>query len=228
MDDLGSKQPRKVLVNGAEIIKARKAKGYERRFHLLDALKAHSPISYHTLNKYEHSPNPEGFAFVKKLQRLADFLEVDVERLIIRNRSLRTPPGPGPRRCVGTWKMLGEDILVPGHFDYPNGTMGFSATVVVRQEGDTIFAEGKDHDLDPVEFQGIVREDGNIVMGQYTVFNERKHVYGSIALQFLSCGNKLKGFVLGRETGQGSPFILNSVLFERVTDDSKVEEGSST
>lgn len=195
---------RTVLVNGQNLKAARNSKKIASRAEFHRRLKA-ANIEIHedTLSRYEHSPNPPHFAFLASLTQIAEFLGVPTNYLIIDERPIRD--------CSGVWDASGGDIAVPGHFEYRNEPKLLTARVVVRMEGVNVFGEGEDHDRDPLSFSGIAKENGNVIVGHYSIENPRMHVYGTLNLKFEGCGKRITGFYLGRETGQGTTFILGSL-----------------
>jgi len=205
----GEKSERGVLVEGAVLAEVRRTRGYRSRAALADAL---GDISIDTLDRWEKSPSPPWRANPNLLNSVADFLEVQVEALIHREG----PIPPRERSCAGNWRARGDDIIVPGHFEYPAGVKFVEAEVSVRVMGETVIAEGLDHDRDFLSFFGYTREGGNFIVGTYTVANEKLHAYGTVILHFASCGDRMTGFYVGRDTGQGSMFILGNMTMERI------------
>jgi hypothetical protein len=208
----GRNDEKTALVNGPALIEARKARGYLKRSQLAAVLEARGILSRDALEKWERSPDKPHRALWQGLALVAEFLTVPLEWLVVRDG-----PIPPPRRnCAGEWHARGYDIIVPGHFDYPNGPKFFEADVVVKVHGGALTAEGLDHDKDFLSFFGHLREDGNFIVGNYTVANERLHAYGTVNLRFESCGNRITGFYVGRETGHGSTFILGNMVMDRI------------
>lgn len=206
-------QSRTVLANGPEIIAARMARGFTTPEELAKETSDLDIMSLDTLRRCEDSPDPPHTPFRTKLEALAKYLGTDLDRFTLK----KGPIAPGVRSCAGCWDVAGKDIVVPDHFVYPNGPKGLTARVIVKTHGDTVIAEGEDHDRDHLSFFGYLREHGNHVVGHYTVKNEKLHVYGTVNLHFESCGNRLNGFYMGRDTGHGSTFILGKMTMTRTT-----------
>lgn len=196
-------------VNGDAVIKARKELGFYSRPTFLEHLqKLNMQISIDTLERYERStPDKPHYAQASTITILADVLKCPMKSLILDNDEINGKP-IRQRNCAGTWLVQGGDIVVPKHFEYPNGPKPLKAEVKITVDGTAVDAIGKDHDGDVVRLKGRLEEGGDHIIGTYEVLNDRMRIYGTVNLQYLACGKKMKGWYLGRETGQGLPYIL--------------------
>jgi len=206
------KNSHKLLVNGPALSALRIARSHATCGDLSRALGR--KLSDDTLGRWEQSPTRPQHAFRSKLSIAADFFDVALETLVVHEG----PLSPTVRSCAGTWRARGDDIAVEGHFEYPNGPKWFEADVTLRVDGETVIAQGVDHNQDLLSFFGYVREAGNFIVGTYTIANDRLHDYGTVILHFESCGKRMTGFYVGRDTGQGSTYILGSMTMKRIED----------
>ena len=205
---------RTLLVNGSVIKAGRRAKGFPTRaafFRHLESRKLR--ISEDTLRRCEESPTKRHRSYLGTLEILAKELDLPVDDLVVNEGIEQVAPAASFRDCSGRWEVTGRDIVVEGHFEYPNGPKTFAAeiTIVIDPESCSVSAQGRDHDEDQLTFTGRVRENGNQIVGQYEIDNKRLHVYGTVNAEYHSCGRRISGFYLGRDTGHGTSFILGSL-----------------
>ncbi|EAQ81165.1 hypothetical protein [Blastopirellula marina] len=199
------------LINGEAITKARFEHGFRTRNAFIAHLQTEGiELSRDVVGRYEtsldgrrHRGSFEKLAIYERIfgQPVEDFV-VGENGVGIEASQLKI------RDCSGHWETSGEDIVVPGHFDYPNGVKKHTAKIELRLEGNRVVGEGYDHDFDKVAIEGRVQEGGNHLAGTYEIQNDRMRIYGSVHLEYLACGKRMRGFYLGRETGHGVSFIL--------------------
>ncbi|QDU00408.1 hypothetical protein V6x_00810 [Gimesia chilikensis] len=201
------------LVNGSSIKAARVKKGFLSRRAFADHL---GSLGIDTLSRCEKSPQKPHRAYLNTLKILSDALDVSPENLIIDDTDLETGNKLAIRDCSGIWQVIGQDIVVKEHFDYPNGPKKIEAKIEIKVDLEKckIFATGYDHDNDPLHFEGSIYENGNHIVGEYFVKNDRLHVYGTLNLQYHGCGKRMSGYYVGRETGQGTTYILGNLVME--------------
>jgi hypothetical protein len=200
------------LVNGDAIVTARKAMGYPTRakFWRERIAVTDEPISRDALDRCEQSPTKPHHALDSTLEKLSKILNVSKDSLVIPEDEIAGGPVK-IRDCSGKWEITGGDIVVKEHFEYPNGPKPVGGTIDIKTAGTVVKAEGDFYDGDKIQFRGWLEEGGDHLIGTYEILNKRMRIYGTINLQYLACGKRMKGWYLGRETGHGLPYILGSL-----------------
>jgi transcriptional regulator with XRE-family HTH domain len=196
----------KVVANGARVVQLREANGWSA-----EELARKAAIAVDTVERIEAGKKP---VYRTSLAKVARALGVEIDEISNAPRATRN--------AQGMWRVSGGDIEVAGYFDLPDGPKTLTAEVEIRQRGFQLEASGPDHHGDIVRFEGYLTEDGGFVRGNYRFVSDRLNGYGVLMLKYLGDGKTMKGFYLGRETGQDSSsgFIMGWLRLDRMSEDS--------
>ena len=215
----------KPIANGPEIIRRRVEAEYRTRAAFVRTLedKTGSGLSKDTIAQCEGSElgiDKEWRPDYGIFKCLADFLNCEPKDLYYApDEVVPWPKGnSGMVDCLRQWFLRGDDVEVVDYFEYPNGPKGITATVEIKLDTETglLTADGIDHDKDPCQFSGRVRDNGRKIVGEYEINTGRQHIYGSLMLVYHNCGRLMTGYYVGLGTEHGSELILVQVTLKRV------------
>ena len=168
-------------------------------------------LSPTTIANYEassvHSPH---LADTKKLQRIADHLNVSVADLVLDSTCIESGKNglkkemqavedrfAGSanhcRSIAGTWHASSEDVPTPGELEYTH-TIPWEASSEIIQLGNTFVARGVDKGEDIVLAEGLLLEGGNFVRFKYFLTHDRLRQYGTGLMEFLGDGQTMQGY----------------------------------
>ena len=121
------------------------------------------------------------------------------------------------RSIAGKWQGLCRDIAIASHFDYGIRPMKYSIHCNMRQEGTVVTGDGEvtATQTSRVTLRGSAEEGGNVILLEYRNREPVFQDYGYVVLEYGADGQTLRGFLLGRELGHKTAFILASVEMRR-------------
>jgi transcriptional regulator with XRE-family HTH domain len=203
---MAMKRERSVAANGEAIENYRRTLGVTT-----SELAQQAGVSKDTVRRALRSER----VFEKTMAKIARALDKPLSSVLIESCDQGLRLAGGIRDASGRWQITGEDIVVPGHFEYAIPPKRFTAEIDIIQTAKDgrveIVAAGRDQDNDIVNFDGELTENGNYIFGRYSIKNDRMHVYGNVFVEYLGDGKTMKGHYLGRDTGHDSGTILGSL-----------------